>query len=249
MKRLLCIAIFAVPLCGAAADYESWNRAVQKYQPIENKQLLYLDNKQITAIPNLNLPLLQSLFLANNLITVIPNLNLPLLQSLFLSENRITVIPNLNLPLLRSLDLSNNRIIEISNLNLPLLQSLYLSNNRITVIPNLNLPLLQSLFLSNNQITEIPNLNLPLLQRLYLSNNQIEDITPEQLQQFPHLTDLYLNKNPITQDKVQALREAVAQTHPNLTIHADDVGPQYKFGYGKKGRQPTIESPKQEEEK
>jgi Leucine-rich repeat (LRR) protein len=185
MKRLLCIAIFAVPLCGAAADFESWNRAVQKYQPIENKQ---------------------------------------------------------------SLNLNNNRITEIPNLNLPLLQSLGLSNNRIIEIPNLNLLQLRDLFLGNNQITEIPiGPHLPELTDLHLNGNQIEDITPEQLQQFPNLRDLYLDQNPITQEKVQALREAVAQTLPNLTIHADDVGPQYKFGYGKRGRQPTI--PKQEEEK
>ncbi len=84
--------------------------------------------------------------------------------------------------------------------------------------------------LDNKQIVAIPdNPNLPLVEVLYLTKNQIEYIDPQILQQFPNLEYLNLNENPITQENVNALREATAATHPNLEIVADDIGPQYAY--------------------
>ncbi len=78
------------------------------------------------------------------------------------------------------------------------------------------------LFLYSNQIQSIADLNLPF-PRLYLldlSDNQIDNFSPQILQNFPELKVLYLQKNPITQERVNALREAAAKTHPNLKINS-----------------------------
>ncbi len=98
----------------------------------------------------------------------------------------------------------------------------------LTAIPaSLNYPQLEGLELDRNLLTAIPNLDLPQLQDLYLQNNQIEDIDPQILQKLPELVYLNLSDNPIPQEKVNALRQAAAQTHPNLRIRADRIGIEY----------------------
>jgi len=224
------ISLLVIPFCKAADD-ESWNRAVG-YNNIENQRALCLRFKRIDAIPaHLNLPQLQELDLDYNKITAIPHLNLPQLQELTLYYNEITAIPaHLNLPNLQKLNLHrNNKITVIENLNFPKLRELFLAYNEITTIPaNLNLPQLQELVLYNNLITAISdNLNLPKLQRLYLHENHIEYVDPQILQQFPQLNYLNLNKNPLTQENVDKLREAAQQANRNIKIIADDIGEKY----------------------
>jgi len=131
--------------------------------------------------------------------------------SLYLNDNQIETIP--------------------ANLNLPRLSELWLNENLITAIPaNLNLHRLETLYLSNNRVETISaNINLPELRRLVLINNHIEDegIDTEIFQRLPHLWYINLNKNPLTQEKVNQLRAAAAQTGRDITIIADDIGEQY----------------------
>jgi len=126
------------------------------------------------------------------------------------------------------LNLINDQITEIPNLDLPQLRELYLIGNQIIAIPaNLNLPQLERLYLSFNQITEIPNLNLHQLRELYLGSNYITYVDPQILQQFPQLQHLYLDKNPLTQENVAALRDAATAAGRHIEIIADDIGEQY----------------------
>ncbi len=231
MKEFMLISLFVIPCCKAADDQPvagsllaafmgrgdagkpgiSWNQAVQQYMPIENKEELLLSSEQIEAIPaNLNLPQLRRLFLIDNQIEAIPaNLNLPQLQNLYLEMNRIKTIP--------------------ANLNLPQLRLLYLSNNWIESIQaNLNLPQLQDLYLGNNQLTAIPaDLNLPQLEGLYLEMNYIEHIDQNIFTQFPNLKYLNLNENPLTQENIDALREAARLTNRTIAISANKIGSKY----------------------
>jgi Leucine-rich repeat (LRR) protein len=118
---------------------------------------LYLSNRKIKEMPDLNLPNLEKLYLADNEIKEICNLKLPNLKKLYLAYNEIEEIPNLNLPNLQHLSFSNNKIKEIPlNLNFPNLQVLWLEHNKIEKIPNLNLPNLNLLYLEHNEIKEIP---------------------------------------------------------------------------------------------
>ncbi len=228
-------------------SFTGWIQAVKAIPDLKGQAELNLFHKKITAIPaGLDLPELAKLILSCNQIGVIPaGLDLPKLQALWLDNNRIAAIPDkLDLPKLVWLDLNNNQITAIpAGLNLPELSELFLRNNQITAIAGLNFPKLKALALDNNQITAIPadlnlpklfwlwlsdnqiavipaNLNLPQLMTLDLRNNQVEHVDPQILKQFPNLRSLKLDKNPITQEEVNSLREVAVATHPNLEITA-----------------------------
>ncbi len=85
------------------------------------------------------------------------------------------------------------------------------------------------------------NLNLNLLETLYLNGNHIRQIDPQRiLEQFPQLTYLNLDKNPLTRENVIALRNAAAEifgaTGRLIQIIANDIGEQYlPEGYNIKG--------------
>ncbi len=125
------------------------------------------------------------------------------------------------------LKLNHNHIAAIPD-NLPQqLQLINLKDNEITAIPD-NLPQqLRFLNLEDNHITEIPD-NLPQqLKVLRLEGNHITYVDPKILQQLPRLTNLILNKNPLYQKDVDALREAAAAAGQGIIIIADDIGKQY----------------------
>ncbi len=157
----MLISLFFIPCCRAAADQpyvdpskgkgeliedkkdtDSWDQAVQPFQPIAQRIELNLADKQIEAIPaGLDLPRLFSLNLEDNRIAAIPvGLNLPRLINLYLANNQITAIPaDLNLPELVNLYLQNNQIDEIDPQEfrlilqgLPNLMMLDLSGNAIS---------------------------------------------------------------------------------------------------------------------
>lgn len=138
MKKFMLIIPFIITsFCRAADTYESWNLAIQQYQPIEQKRFLKLENKQITEIPAVALPQLSWFNLNNNQITTIPSLIAPQLQGIFLDNNQITEIPVLDLdfPDLKYLDLVNNQIENVDPkaiLQFPKLIILELSGNPIT---------------------------------------------------------------------------------------------------------------------
>ncbi len=272
MKKLMLISLFFIPYCKAAADQpaagpyvdpdkgkgkliediDSWDKAVQPFQPIEQRIDLDLAGKEIEAIPdNLNLKLLRLRFLdlARNLITDLPA-NLPQeLVALFLNDNRIAAIPE-NLPQqLKRLNLAHNQIAIIHE-NLPQqLEYLNLAHNQISTIPE-NLPQqlgrlnlddnriatipenwpqqLEYLYLNDNRIAAIPA-NLPRgMYNLSLANNLIDMIDPQRfcqiLQLLPNLRDLDLSGNAISQENVNALRQVAAATRPYLNITADNIG-------------------------
>ncbi len=52
IKKIMLISLFVIPFCKAAADepISSWDRAVQPYQPINNRRALYLENNRIEVI-------------------------------------------------------------------------------------------------------------------------------------------------------------------------------------------------------
>jgi Leucine-rich repeat (LRR) protein len=85
-------------------------------QTLSTLKILYLDNNQITAIPDAigNLTNLQKLSLRDNKITTIPDAigRLTNLQFLYLDNNQITEIPDAidSLTELLKLDLSNNQL-------------------------------------------------------------------------------------------------------------------------------------------
>ncbi len=149
---------------------------------------------------------------------------------LFLHDRQITAIPSpLGLPNLHVLALEHNLITDVpENLGLPNLDRLLLSSNQIVDIPG-NLPNnLRRLHLDNNRISVIPeSLELLLLERLYLSKNQIGHVNPQRiLAQFPMLTHLFLNQNPLTQKNVDELKAAAQQANRHITITARNIGKQ-----------------------
>ncbi len=126
-----------------------------------------------------------------------------------------------------TLNLDHNHITAIPD-NLPQqLQLISLVDNEITAIPD-NLPQqLQFLYLMHNHIAEIPD-NLPQqLKVLRLEGNHITYVDPKIIQQLPRLTNLILNKNPLYQKNVDALREAATAAGQEVIIIADDIGKQY----------------------
>ena len=60
---------------------------IETIKEMDDLKALYLDNNQITSVPELNLPNLKFLSLDNNQITSIPKLNLPNLEILSLHDN------------------------------------------------------------------------------------------------------------------------------------------------------------------
>src|SRR3989304_2783083 len=68
---------------------------------LKDLQTLYLNNNQLTTVPDFNLPNLQYLYLGSNQLTTVPDFNLPRLQILSLGANQLTTVPNFNLPRLQ----------------------------------------------------------------------------------------------------------------------------------------------------
>jgi hypothetical protein len=170
------------------------------------KHLTYLalDNNHLTDISPLQpLTQLTTLYLYNNHLTDISPLQpLTQLTILNLRGNQLTDISPLQpLTQLNRLDLDNNQLTDISPLQpLTQLRELYLSSNQLTDISPLQ-PL--------TQLTLQP---LTQLRELSLSNNQLTDISP--LQPLTQLKYLDISDNPIPDDQIAALKEAL----PGLVI-------------------------------
>jgi protein phosphatase 1 regulatory subunit 7 len=103
---------------------------------------------------------------------------------------------------LRVLDLSFNKIGKIEGIDsLVKLEKLYLSNNRISTIEGLDsLVNLQVLELGSNKIRRITGLGeLRKLKELWLGKNKIENMRDMDQLQFPHLQQLSLQSNRLTE--------------------------------------------------
>ncbi len=121
---------------------------------------------------------------------------------------------------LRILDLSFNKITKIEGVeSLVNLEKLYLSNNRISVIENLSsLQKLKVLELGSNRIRRITGLEeLKKLEELWLGKNKIENMHDLDHYQFPHLRQLSLQSNRLTEWST-ALFTTVAPSLENLYL-------------------------------
>lgn len=209
---------------------------------LTNMEELWLSNNQITDLsPLRDLTNLESLSLSFNGISDISPLNdLTNLTSLSVSNNSISDISVLSdMNYLSYLDLGGNSIFDIYALSgLTNLDSLYLNDNLIVdVSPCGNLTNLTALSLSGNPITDISALSgltklkslsitytdisdisalsgMTNLESLYLNNNQITDVSA--LSGLTNLVWLTLDGNSLSEEQVDALREAL----PNTEIYS-----------------------------
>ena len=88
----------------------------------------------------------------------------------------------------------------------------------------------ENLDLEGKNITTIPgNLIFPNLKKLNLASNDIKSVDPLTLsrERFPKLELLDLSKNPLTEENVYQLREAVGRSGP--VIMAFNLTPQLEF--------------------
>ena len=95
---------------------------------------------ELTTLPNMNFPNLQTFNCHYNHLTSLPNMNLPNLQYFYCSDNQLTLLPdNMNFPNLQHFDCNNNKITSLhalnTNINFPLLEILYCNNNKLTSLP------------------------------------------------------------------------------------------------------------------
>lgn len=183
----------------------------------------YNEISDITALKNLTN--LQTLNLGYNKVKNTSSLKeLSNLQTLDLSNNQISNISDVisalkGLTNFKSLDLSSNQISDISKMNeLTNLQTLYLSNNQISDINELKgLINLHELNLTSNKISDISVLKgLTNLKTLDLSYNQISDVSASK--SLRDLRWLALFDNPISQDDIQALKNALPSCEINEVV-------------------------------
>ncbi len=122
----------------------------------------------------------------------------------------------------------NKAIKNIPNIHLAI--QICLNHKRIEAMPESldDFSLLTDLDLNNNLITAIPgNLYHFKLYSLCLQSNQIEYVDPQILDQFPELLYLDLNKNPLSQENVNELKEAI-EKRIGFILRAEDIGEKYK---------------------
>ena len=126
------------------------------------------------------------------------------LKKLFLGNNRIEKIEGLDsLVNLHVLSLQNNRIRTIEGLTfLCNLSELYLSFNQVSNISGVaTLKKLRILDLGNNDIHILSNISdLPLLDDLWINNNNISNWLGVEELCNTHVSCIYLEHNPISQD-------------------------------------------------
>ncbi len=215
MKKLILISLLVITQYGLSGYIKA---AAEEPQQIEEAADPYASwNQAVQNIPNWQQ-----------------------VADLVLWWKRIEAIPaDLNLSNLHSLDLLGNNIKAIPDLtSLINLRQLGLNINQIKAIPALNLPSnLVTLQLNNNKINAIPaSLELDKLRSLDLSFNHIKKFNPKRLlQQFPQLNYLNLNRNPLTQENVTALRNAATAAYREIEIVSDVIRPEAEEGLYIKG--------------
>lgn len=208
---------------------------------IEEVEYLYLQNNQLTQIPDLStlIPKLKHLNLSQNSIIEIPetlckNNNLAYLN---LAHNKIQSIPSCiaTMQNLKTLYLEYNQIREIPDLAASSIRSLSLAYNQITTLPDSmsHMRELHNLFLNNNRINiDIRAfINYRKLVELNLSHNDFSNIVNQfqngtlnavtfssLILQISHLDYLYLRGIPLKDATKKAIYVAVS---PSLHIVLD----------------------------
>lgn len=122
-------------------------------------------------------------------------------------------------PDMLALDLGHNKITDLSFLeSTPKLKYLILADNKITDLsPLTGLKDLQYLEIFMNQVTDLSALSeLKELVDLNLCYNQVADLSP--LYGLEKLERIWLSKNGLGQDEIQALQEALPNAEINSTV-------------------------------
>ncbi len=134
-------------------DYQKFNLD-KSFKEIYNFMYqLFMIKKLLNTTENLyDIYLRKNINLSRRNLTNVPEFNLPHLIDLDLSYNKLETVPLLNLPNLRNLWLHNNMLINIPKFNLPNLQILSLNRNTLTTVPSFNLPKLDILYLNDNSL-------------------------------------------------------------------------------------------------
>lgn len=117
------------------------------------------------------------------------------------------------LPDLQALDIGHNRITTLDFLTMyPKMKVLILADNKIDDIsPLAKLPELEYLELFMNQISDLSPLStLTQLKDVNLTYNEIADLTP--LYSLTQLERLWISENPVSEEQIAALREALPNT-------------------------------------
>lgn len=122
-------------------------------------------------------------------------------------------------PDMLAFDLGHNRITDLDFLKAtPKLKYLILADNKITDLsPLAELKDLQYLEIFMNQVTDLSPLSeLTELVDLNLCYNQVTDLSP--LYGLKKLERIWLSKNGLSQEEIQALQEALPQAEINSTV-------------------------------
>ncbi|XP_061430080.1 biglycan-like [Lethenteron reissneri] len=174
---------------------------------------LYLVNNLISKVhPKAFAPLssLDKLYISHNQLTEVPGSMPPSLVELRIHENNIKKIPKdafSGMKRLHALEMGGNPLqstgIEVGAFEgLERLVYVRVSDSKLARIPK-DLPnSIQELHLEHNQITALEQEDLiryPLIHRLGLSYNQIKVIQNGSLETCPHLRELHLDSNVLTQ--------------------------------------------------
>jgi len=193
----------------------------KKNERENSTERLFLDSKELTHIPLLEgEEALKLLSLKNNTIDRIQNLvSLPNLIYLDLTNNKISELENFQgMANLRVLIVGKNKLTKIKNLDcLNKLEILDLHSNLITNTEGLkSLSDLKTLNLEDNLISGLEDfMHLTKLVELNLSINKIENLDP--LSKTKNLNKLYLAKNAISKPKfLKSLKLLAKLTELNL---------------------------------
>ncbi|XP_078272717.1 lumican [Rhinoraja longicauda] len=170
---------------------------------------LYLQNNQLTAIPNNafeNATDLRWIILDNNEIVTEKVgkkafSRLKSLQRLYFNKNNLTEVPSMPKSLVE-LKMASNQISKIGNglKGLENLTTLILEENRLKDVGLAlgNLKSLMYLDLSTNKLTQLPVDLPPAIEMLYIDNNKIDKIPQDYLTKYPALQFLRMAHNKIT---------------------------------------------------
>lgn len=202
--------------------YESLSEALDTETEAVHKLILY--DRGLPALPPEigELTYLASLDVSHNRLTRLPDeiSDLHYLQGFYATNNSLTQFPEqiLLLPLLTRVDLSDNQINrfppEIRVMDQ--LTRLTMDHNLLTSIPIelYALGKLSVLELADNGLSEIPAgiSGLGSLKKLDLSGNQLTGLPREITTMSAHLNELSIQGNPIPEEEIRWLIEAMPAT-------------------------------------
>lgn len=185
--------------------YRNRTSLLSQYPDYKKREIVYLNNKNLTEFPKelLLFKQLKYLYLAENNLTEFPYevLQLEHLELLNLNNNKIWKVDLTKVDLtnnsLSTLNINDNKLTEIKGLEkLKKLKTLSLKNNQIKNIALYN-EYLSRVDLSFNNLNTFPKLDLIFLETVLLNNNNIDTLDFTQLS--PSVMNIELQNNRISQ--------------------------------------------------